>query len=54
MGLFGSKPLYTPAYKVKGDEVAVFDTSKGTIVVRLDGEGAPIHVATFCELAEKG
>jgi peptidyl-prolyl cis-trans isomerase B (cyclophilin B) len=54
MGLFGSKPLYTPAYKVQGDEVAVFDTSKGTIVVRLDGEGAPIHVANFCELAEKG
>lgn len=54
MGLFGSKPLYTPAYKVQGDEVAVFDTSKGTIVVRLDGEGAPIHVANFCELVEKG
>ena len=54
MGLFGSKPLYTPSYKVKGDEVAIFDTSKGTIVVRLDGAGAPIHVANFCELAEKG
>ena len=54
MGLFGSTPLYTPTYEVKGDEVAVFDTSKGAIVVRLDGEGAPIHVANFCELAEKG
>ena len=37
MGLFGSTPLYTPTYEVKGDEVAVFDTSKGAIVVRLDG-----------------
>ncbi|MGI6229478.1 MAG: peptidylprolyl isomerase [Tractidigestivibacter sp.] len=54
MGLFGSFSLYTPKYKVVGDEVAVFDTSKGTIRVKLDGEGAPIHVANFCELAEKG
>jgi peptidyl-prolyl cis-trans isomerase B (cyclophilin B) len=46
--------LYTPAYQVMGDEVAVFDTSKGTIRVRLDGEGAPIHVANLCELAAKG
>lgn len=34
-------PLYTPEYEVKGDEVAVLTTSKGTIRVRLDGEGAP-------------
>lgn len=53
MGFF-SDPLYTPEYEVKGDEVAVFDTSKGTIRVRLDGEGAPIHVANFCELASSG
>ena len=53
MGFFGD-PLYTPTYKVAGDEVAVFDTSKGVIRVRLDGAGAPIHVANFCELAEKG
>ena len=45
---------YTPAYHVLGDEVAIFDTTKGTIVVRLDGEGAPIHVANFCELAQSG
>lgn len=50
---FGT-PLYTPTYKVAGDEVAVFETTKGTIEARLDGEGAPIHVANFCELAEKG
>ena len=53
MGFFGD-PLYTPEYKVQGDEVAVFETSKGTIRVRLDGEGAPIHVANFCELASSG
>lgn len=53
MGFFGD-PLYTPAYEVAGDELAVFDTSKGVIRVRLDGEGAPVHVANFCELAESG
>ncbi len=46
--------LYTPTYKPAGDEVAVFETSKGTVEVKLDAEGAPIHVANFCELAEKG
>jgi peptidyl-prolyl cis-trans isomerase B (cyclophilin B) len=54
VAFFGRNGLYTPSYKVAGDEVAVFETSKGTIRVRLDGEGAPIHVANFCELAEKG
>lgn len=53
MGFFG-EPLYTPDYKPQGDEVAVFDTSKGTIRVRLDAKGAPIHVANFCELASAG
>ena len=47
-------PLYTPTYEVIGDEVAVFDTSRGTIRVRLDGDGAPVHVANFCELATGG
>ena len=47
-------PLYTPEYSVVGDEVAVIDTSKGVIRVELDGAGAPIHVANFCELAESG
>ncbi len=47
-------PLYTPAYEVRGDEVADITTSKGTVRVRLDGAGAPIHVANFCELAEAG
>ena len=53
MGLFG-EPMYTPTYEVAGDEVAVIDTSKGTIRVELDGSGAPVHVANFCELAESG
>ena len=47
-------PLYTPTYEVVGDEVAVLDTSRGTIRVALDGEGAPVHVANFCELATSG
>ena len=51
---FISNPLYTPRYSVAGDEVARISTSKGEIVVRLYGEGAPIHVANFCELAESG
>jgi len=55
MALFGrKKELYTPTYPLKGNEVAVLDTSKGTIKVRLDTEGAPIHAANFCELATTG
>jgi peptidyl-prolyl cis-trans isomerase B (cyclophilin B) len=53
MGLFPD-PLYTPSYQLKGDEVAVIETSKGTIRVALDAAGAPIHVANFCELASSG
>lgn len=51
---FIQDPLYTPVYQVVGDEVAVFDTSRGTIRARLDGAGAPVHVANFCELATSG
>ena len=53
MGLFGER-IYTPKYDVAGDEVAVLCTSKGVVRVRLDGAGAPIHVANFCELAQSG
>lgn len=53
MGFFND-PLYEPNYKLTGDEVAVFTTSKGTIRARLDTEGAPIHAANFCELASSG
>ena len=51
---FFKETLYTPHYNVIGDEVALFVTSRGNIRVRLNGEGAPIHVANFCELAEAG
>ena len=48
------EPLYTPTYQLSGDEGAIFTTSKGTIHVVFDCEGAPIHVANFCELATSG
>lgn len=51
--MFG-KELYTPTYEIVGDEVAVITTEKGVIRVKLDGAGAPIHVANFCELAHTG
>lgn len=51
--MFGKK-LYTPEYSPVGDEIAVIETSKGTIRVLLDAVGAPIHVANFCELALHG
>ena len=47
-------PMYTPAYKPTGEEIAVFTTSKGTIRVQLAGKDAPIHVGNFVELAMKG
>ncbi len=53
MALFGRR-LHTPQYEVRGNEVAVLNTSRGIIRVRLDGAGAPIHVANFCELALSG
>ena len=48
------KPLYTPRYVPSGDEVAVIETSKGTIRVALDGKSAPVTVGNFIELACKG
>lgn len=46
--------LYTPEYSPNGNEVAVFNTSKGQIRVKLAGKDAPIHVANFVDLADKG
>lgn len=43
-----------PSITLAGDECAVIETSKGTIKVKFDGEGAPIHVANFCELSTMG
>lgn len=45
---------YTPEYKPSGEEIAIFNTSKGTIKVKLMGKDAPIHVGNFVELAKKG
>lgn len=53
MGFFDD-PLYTPEEKLTGSEQAIFETSKGTIKVDLDSEGAPVHVANFKELANSG
>ena len=53
--MFGfKKELYAPEYQLAGDECAVIETSKGTIKVKFDGEGAPIHVANFSELSTMG
>lgn len=46
--------LYTPAYKPTGDEIAVIETTQGTIRVQLAGNDAPIHVGNFVELSQKG
>lgn len=46
--------LHTPDYQLVGDEVAVIETSRGTVRVALDCAGAPIHAANFCELAQMG
>ncbi len=50
----GGDQLYTPAYKPTGKETATMKTSKGTIEIKLFGKDAPIHVANFVELAQKG
>jgi peptidyl-prolyl cis-trans isomerase B (cyclophilin B) len=44
----------TPEYQPTGNEIAVIETSKGAIRVKLAGKDAPIHAANFVELAEKG
>ena len=46
--------MYTPEYQPTGSEVAIIETSKGTIRVQLAGEDAPIHVGNFVELSNKG
>lgn len=45
---------YTPQYQPNGEEVALINTSKGQIKVKLAGTDAPIHVGNFVELAQKG
>ncbi|HJI96689.1 MAG TPA: peptidylprolyl isomerase [Collinsella intestinalis] len=48
------KKTRTPEYQLAGDESAIIETSQGTIRVKLDSAGAPIHVANFCELSVMG
>ncbi len=47
-------PLYTPLYQPTGDEVAIIETTKGTVRVKLDGKGAPVTVGNFIELSARG
>lgn len=47
-------PLYTPHYRPNGHEVAVFNTSRGTIRVQLAGKDAPVTVGNFVELVARG
>ncbi|MCL2756755.1 MAG: peptidylprolyl isomerase [Coriobacteriia bacterium] len=46
--------IYTPKYQVNGEEIAVIHTNQGDITVKLAGNDAPIHVANFVELSQKG
>ena len=46
--------MYTPEYQPNGSEIAVIQTSKGTIRVQLAGADAPIHVGNFVELSRNG
>ncbi len=48
------KKTRTPEYQLAGDESAIIETSQGTIRVKFDCAGAPIHVANFCELSAMG
>lgn len=48
------KKTRTPEYQLAGDESAIIGTSQGTIRVKFDCAGAPIHVANFCELSAMG
>ena len=46
--------VYTPHYIPNGNEVAVIETSRGTIRVQLAGKDAPVTVGNFVELAARG
>ena len=46
--------VYTPSYRPNGKEIAVIETNRGVIEVKLYGKEAPINTANFIELAQKG
>ncbi len=50
----GEEPLYTASYKPNGSEVAVLETSKGTIRIEFYSDVAPNHVGAFIELSQAG
>ncbi|MEY8314890.1 peptidylprolyl isomerase [Adlercreutzia muris] len=45
--------VYTPHYVPTGTEIAVIETSKGTVRVELFGREVPVTVGNFVELAAK-
>jgi peptidyl-prolyl cis-trans isomerase B (cyclophilin B) len=47
-------PAHVSEVKPVGDEVAVLETPRGTIVFEFFPADAPNHVASFIELAERG
>ena len=47
-------PVYTPYYIPNGNEVAVIETSRGTVRVQLAGKDAPVTAGNFIELAARG
>ncbi|MBU5404809.1 peptidylprolyl isomerase [Paraeggerthella hongkongensis] len=47
-------PVYTPHYLPNGNEVAVIETSRGTIRVELAGKDVPVTTGNFIELAARG
>jgi peptidyl-prolyl cis-trans isomerase B (cyclophilin B) len=48
------EPVFTPTYEPNGDEVAVITTDKGVVKMTFYPEDAPLHVASFVELAQSG
>jgi len=48
------EPLFVPTYVPNGNESAVITTDKGVIRIRFQFDEAPVHVASFIELARKG
>lgn len=46
--------VYSPRYVPNGNEIAIINTVRGEIKVRLDGKNAPLTVGNFIELAARG
>jgi len=48
------EPLFVPTYTPNGNETALITTDKGVIRFKFHFDEAPLHVASFIELAKKG